>query len=157
MAKKQNSEQWYDLKNVPKTIQFLMAIVPIMAFILRGYAYLFKWGYYQAIGVNRIYIEVESMGSLYSIIACLGIAGIFIASNWLVYLFCVNKKKLETVFLVLVETELFIMIVFVSSNVNVIDALIEMIEYKQQGKYAELLIEIILIICLINIYGFFSV
>lgn len=154
MSKEQKVERKFVPKNVTDIIAILTVIVTIVAFLIRGFWYIYELGYFKSIGVNRIYIEVDNIGTLYYLVDCLGLAGIFIASNYFVRLLVTKKRIKEFILFLLFEVIIFWFITFVYSNVNAIEAITEMIKYNQQEEYFGLFINVFLIILLVNLYGF---
>lgn len=154
MSKRDTKEKKFGTKNITDFTGAFTILITVVAFLLRGYWYIYELGYCKAIGVSRIYIETESIATLYFIIYNLGLAGVLVASNYFVYFLTEKKKTKELIGVILFEVVAFSIIVFVDSNINFFDAITEMIKYNQQIGYLLLLAKMILIVVLVNLNGF---
>lgn len=143
------SKKKCELKEIFPIITFLSIVV---AFVIRGFWYIYEWGYYSALGINRIYIDVESMGSLYYVISYLGIAILIIASNFGVYYLWINRKSM-LILLCFLEILLFFWVSFGISNIKFIETLREIIKYGLIRDFGKLLLEVFIYVLICNIYG----
>lgn len=147
-------KEWWE-KEISKIATGFTILVSAVAFILRGFWYLYQLGYYKAIGVNRIYIEIEGIGTMYYILVYIGVAGLLIISNYFVYSFLLCKKRKYLMVLIVIEVFLFSALSIVFANVEFISILTEMIKYRQQKEFLKLIIGITLFIIFMNIYGIY--
>lgn len=144
---------WF--KNSGKIIAILTTVCTIAVFLVRGYWYIYEWGYFYTIGIDRIYIDVESMGVLYYVLGYLGIAGIMVASNYLFYSLCVHKRKRFIPVWALIETIVFWIIIFLSSNLKLLEVLDEIIKQGNGIDYLILTCKMMLSIMSLNIAGMY--
>lgn len=153
MSKEQKKESKYVPQNITEIIALFTVVVTVVAFLLRICWYVHELGYCKAIGVSRLYIEVDNIGNLYYLIYFLGLAVILVASNCLIYLFVVEKRIKELLFGLGIEVFLFWVVVFVYSNADLIDAIKEMIKYGLLKDYLLLLVKVVLLVAVFNLYG----
>lgn len=143
----------YKLKDISEIVALISIICAAISFYIRGHWYLYEWGYYTAIGLNRLYIDIESMGTVYYILANIGIAGLLLTSNYLVYSFWVKRQIKPIAVLGLIEFFIFGMVTLIASNTNILELIIEIIEYELYKECLELLLKICLTVIAINLYG----
>lgn len=153
-----------DIKNIKKNVWYkeslkLIAILTMLEttaiFLIRGFWYFYKLGFYKAIGVNEIYIEVNTMSSLYEVIGYMGIAALLIVSNYFVYILLNRKKILNFLSFSFIETICLLGIVFESSNIQISSVIKEMLRLNQEMEYLSLIIKSFLLILLINTGGIY--
>lgn len=144
---------WF--KNSGKIIAILTSVCTIAVFLVRGYWYLYQWGYFNTIGIDRIYIDVESMGVLFYILGYLGVAGIMVASNYEFYSLYVRKRKRYILVLVLIEIVCFWAIILISSNIGLFDVLNEIIKQGKGFYYLKLTGKMLITIVLLNMAGIY--
>ena len=144
---------WF--KNSGKIIAILTTVCTIALFLVRGYWYIYEWGYFYSIGIDRIYIDAESMGVLYYVLGYLGIAGIMVASNYVFYALCVHKRKRFIPVWALMETIVFWIIIFLSSNLKFLEVLDDIIKHGNGIDYLILTCKMMLSIMSLNIAGMY--
>ena len=142
---------WF--KNVTKIIAILTAVCTILSFLVRGFYYVYQWGGFNAFGVDRIYIDVEGMGILYNALAYLGIAILWVVSNYFTYLFWVNKKKIYVLLFWFVEVILFWAIVICTSGNNLVNVILDILKQENALGYLELTWKMMKIVIALNVYG----
>lgn len=142
-------------KSATEVIAILTVLTTVVAFFIRGFWYFYEWGYYKAIGVSRIYIEVEGIANLYYALAYLGVASLFIVSNYFSYSCWINKKWLAILMIILIETGVFFLIVFVSGNVSIQEAYSEIVYGGLAKEYTSLLMKVFLLMSIFNFYGIY--
>lgn len=153
MSKEQKKESKYVPQNITEIIALFTVVVTIVAFLLRICWYVHELGYCKAIGVSRLYIEVDNIGNLYYLIYFLGLAVILVASNCLIYLFVVEKRIKALLFGLGIEVFLFWVFLFVYINADVIDVISEIINYGLLKEYLLLLVKVMLLVAVFNLSG----
>ena len=155
MGKKGKSKRRFLKKKLPKLIGIFTVVITSIAFCIRGFYYLYEWGYYNAIGVNRIYIDVEGLGTIYYVIANLGLAALLIISNYFTYVCWTSKKKLHIGFLLILEYIAFFGVIFASSNINFLEYFRSLFTENGQESFLLLSLKVFLIIFVFNLYGIY--
>lgn len=143
----------YNLKEISEIIAIISVACAAGAFLLRGYWYLYEWGYYNSIGLSRLYIDVESAGTIYYVLTYMGLAGLMIFSNYLVYFLCKNRYARIAFVIEAVETVILVFVVLVTSNVTIQEAVEELKEYGLQKMFEEVLLKLFILVVVINLYG----
>jgi hypothetical protein len=154
-----------DIKNIKKNVWYkeslkLIAILTMLettaVFLIRGFWYFYKLGFYKAIGVNEIYIEVNTMSSLYEVIGYMGIAALLIVSNYFVYVLLIRKKIIFFLLFCVIQTICLLGIVLESSNIQITSVIKEMLLLNQEMEYFKLIIKSFFLILVINTGGIYS-
>lgn len=125
--------------------------------MLKGFWYFFKWGYFKALGLNILYIDVEGAGAMYNVLGYVGLAVIFLFSNYCIYNFWNQKDKLLVFLTLLFEVIIFWIIVFILSNTSPCEACEEMIRENLILQYTGLTLCIFLFVICFNLFGIYGV
>jgi len=153
-----------DVKNIKKNVWYkeslkIIAILTMLettaVFLIRGFWYFYKLGFYKSIGVNEIYIEVNTMSSLYEVIGYMGIAALLILSNYFVYILLIRKKIIFFILFCAIQTICLIEIVLVFSNIQISSVIKEMLILNQEMEYLKLIVKSFFNIIVINTGGIY--
>lgn len=137
----------------PKIIAICSMLVTITALIIKCMWFFYEWGFFSTYNINTAYIDMNNGGILYSLLGYIGIAILFLISNCIVYFLLIEKKGLGFIIFFLGEVILFFTMVFILANVNILDALKEMIDKQQQMEYLKMFRSTVYFFLMVNVYG----
>lgn len=144
---------WY--KDALKIIAILTIVGTISAFLVKGLWYFYQFGYYKAIGVNQIYIQVDALGSLYEVIGYIGIGALIVLSNYYVFLLVKKRQIVGILYCFSMEIIAFFVSVLVGYNTSFWSAVNDIFLLKLFREYIVLMILLVFGVITINIPGLY--
>lgn len=141
------------IKKAEDVFPILTALTTFVVFLIRAYGYMYEWGYVKSLGVSRVYIDVDSGGGLYYLIAHIGLALLVILLNCCIYILWKNKKIVISIVVILLESLSIMAYVFAVANIGIVDQ-IKML-FENFNYFAWVFTRLLFVAIILNVYGIF--
>lgn len=143
------------LKNTTTIIAIMTAATATALFLIKGFYYFYKWGYYNTLKIDLAYINVEKIENVYYVLGYIGISGMLATSNYITYDIYTKKKRLSVFLFWIVEMFFFWGIVLVSANLELKDVLVDLIRGGLWFEYLMLALKILVYVVTFNLIGIY--
>lgn len=142
-------------KEIGTVATLITALVTLVAFVLRGYWYAHRLGYFYAMNIDSSFLEMDSTLSLYKVLGYILVAGVLVFLNYLsgknVYL----KNFSAVRFLIIFETIFLFLELFFAVDMNVVDIYNDIQENRNAANYVEEFLNSLWLALLVNVAGLY--